>query len=357
MISKNTQSKSIKLVGRSAESGGLHNKRQGGKTTLDPLPRRKKKKQKQESNTTDTKFAPRENLEAMGANTLSQIVLPKPKKHWGEFIVSRRLGMIVAQRGTGKSTLVLALALSMGYKVDFLGNKPKNPRNVVILDGEMDLRTMQERLKEQSQALNITTDDTHLRFVSPELFDGIMPNLSTTDGQREIDEVLGDAWDVLFIDNYSAFSESGREDAESWMPWIRWMLAHKWAGRTVIVIHHTGKNGQQRGSSKHEDALDFSIALKPVRDDQRDGSLRFTFEWRKSRHLASDKTSPFTVTYAKTPDGYRWTRGHIDDANAKKNEAKRLRAEGLNQTEIAQKLNVHKGTICKWQKEWKMEMK
>ena len=293
-------------------------------------------------------FSPLEILMPMGATELSQIVLPSPKKHWGDFIVSGRTGMINAPRGAGKSTFILALSLSMAYRADFLGNKPTNPRRVVILDGEMDLHTMQGRLKEQTQALNVDIDDTQLKFVSPELFDGIMPNLSTVDGQREIDKALGDQWDVLFIDNYSAFSESGREDGESWMPWIRWMLKHKRAGRTVIVIHHTGKNGQQRGSSKHEDALDFSIALKPVPDDKHDGSLRFIVEWKKSRHLPSDKTRPFVVNYVRTPEGYIWSRGEVADANEKMVEAKRLRAEGMSQADIAAKMGVNKSTVSRW---------
>ncbi|MEK7802743.1 MAG: AAA family ATPase [Pseudomonadota bacterium] len=295
-------------------------------------------------------FSPLEILAPMGATALSQIVLHRPKKHWGEYIVSGRTGMINAPRGSGKSTYILALSLSMAYEAVFLDNKPTKPRNVVILDGEMDLHTMQGRLKEQAQALSVNIDDTHLKFVSPELFDGIMPNLSTVNGQREIDKAIGDQWDVLFIDNYSAFSESGREDGESWMPWIRWMLKHKRAGRTVIVIHHTGKNGQQRGSSKHEDALDFSIALKPVPDDKQDGSLRFIFEWKKSRHLPSDKTRPFLVTYAKAKDGYIWSRGQVEDANEKMVEAKRLRQEGMSQVDIAAKLDVNKSTVSRWLK-------
>lgn len=300
-----------------------------------------------------TAFTPLHQLTAMGAHNLSKITLRTPKKHWGSYIVSGRVGMIVAPRGAGKSTLVLALGISMGYEVNFLGSKPAKKRCVVILDGEMDLHTMQKRLREQSHALKVKTDDKHLKFVSPELFDGIMPSLSTEEGQREIDEVLGDEWDVLFIDNYSAFSENGREDGDSWMPWIKWMLAHKRAGRTVIVIHHAGKNGQQRGTSKHEDALDFSIALKPVPNAEHDGNLRFIFEWKKSRHLSSDKTRPFLVTYAKSSDGYEWTRGNVDDADEKKVALKKLLAEGVLPAEIAKKLDVAKSTISRWIKAMK----
>lgn len=304
------------------------------------------------SNATKQKraFSPRESLEAMGARELSKITLRSPRKHWGDYIVSARLGMIVAPRGVGKSTFVVGCAVAMAYKAEFLGHGPYKQRKVIILDGEMDLHTMQQRLKEQSEALDVQIDNSHLKFVSPELFDGVMPRLSTTGGQNEIDKVLGSDWDVLFIDNYSAFSESGREDAESWMPWLKWMLTHKRAGRTVIVIHHTGKNGQQRGSSKHEDALDFSISLKPIPDEQHEGTLRFIFEWKKSRHLPSDQTRPFMVTYEKTSDGSKWTRGHVDSANEQKMMAIQLSSEGMTQTEIAKKLAVDKSTISRWLK-------
>jgi hypothetical protein len=132
-----------------------------------------------------TAFSPLTNLEAMGALNLSQIAIKIPKKHWGNKIVSGRLGMIVAPRGAGKSTFIGALALSMGYKANFLGFEPRKQRRVIVLDGEMDSHTMQERLIEQSQALGVHIDNTHLKFVSPELFNGIMPSLSTTDGNAK----------------------------------------------------------------------------------------------------------------------------------------------------------------------------
>lgn len=298
------------------------------------------------SNETREAFMPFTYLMAMGANDISKLVLPKPKRHWGEFITASRLGMIVAPRAAGKSTFTLALALSMVSHVEFLGYKSGGFRKVIILDGEMDLLTMQKRIAEQAGALGVEINN-NLRFISPELFDGVLPTLSTADDQRHIDEAIGTDWHVLIIDNYSAFSEGGREDAESFVPLIRWMLAHKREGRTIILIHHTGKNGVQRGSSKHEDALDFVIALKPITDIH-DGALRFVVEWKKSRHLASDKTAPFLATYAKAEDGsYVWTKGDVSDANSGIKKAKELSAQGLNQAEIAKELGVSKSTVSR----------
>ncbi len=88
--------------------------------------------------------------------------------------------------------------------------------------------------------------------------------------------MIGTDWDVIFIDNYSAWSGDGRETAEAWAPMMRWMLGHKRAGRTVIVIHHTGKTGKQRGSRQGAMRmfLDWSVASKPVEAVAGDGALR-----------------------------------------------------------------------------------
>jgi putative DNA primase/helicase len=45
----------------------------------------------------------------------------------------------------------------------------------------------------------------------------------------------------------------GREnEAESWSPVADWVLHLRRRGIAVILIHHGGKNGQQRGTSKRK---------------------------------------------------------------------------------------------------------
>lgn len=143
----------------------------------------------------------------------------------------------------------------------------------------------------------------NLKLFTPEAFTDLLPSINTAEGQRAIDEMIGTDWDVIFIDNYSAWSGDGRETAEAWAPMMRWMLSHKRAGRTVIVIHHTGKTGKQRGSSSHEDALDWSVALKPVEDVAGDGALRFNLVWEKSRHLANTEVQPIAATLRQGESG------------------------------------------------------
>ena len=53
-------------------------------------------------------------------------------------------------------------------------------------------------------------------------------------------------------------------DADSWVPVQAWALAQRRAGRSVLFVHHAGKSGLQRGTSRKEDVLDTVIALRPV---------------------------------------------------------------------------------------------
>jgi hypothetical protein len=55
-------------------------------------------------------------------------------------------------------------------------------------------------------------------------------------------------------------------EGESWVPMATWALARRREGRSVVFVHHAGKSGQQRGSSRREDLLDTVICLKHPSD-------------------------------------------------------------------------------------------
>lgn len=202
-------------------------------------------------------FQPSDAPKLMSASSLMTVELPPGKQHWGRLIRSGQTGMLYAPRGSGKTFKCLALAIAMATGCNWLGQRAKKPRHVIYLDGEMDLPTLRTRIATISASLDVDAPET-LKIFSPEMFTDLLPSINTTAGQEVIDKMIGESFDVLFIDNYSAFNDSGSENAEAWAPVMRWLLRHKRAGRTVIMVHHTGKNGnKQRGTSKHEDAMDW----------------------------------------------------------------------------------------------------
>ncbi len=60
----------------------------------------------------------------------------------------------------------------------------------------------------------------------------------------------------------------------------------------VVLIHHTNKNGEQRGTGAREDHLDTSIKLIKPDDYENDGCY-FKVEFTKSRGCYGDTIKPF----------------------------------------------------------------
>ena len=117
------------------------------------------------------------------------------------------------------------------------------------------------------------------------------------------------------------------------------------------MIHHTGKTGKQRGSSSHEDALDWSVALKPVEDVAGDGALRFNLVWEKSRHLANTEVQPIAATLRQGENGdVSWHHKEGLHRDPRIEKALAMKAKGLSQVAIADELGIDRTTVGRWLK-------
>ena len=75
-------------------------------------------------------------------------------------------------------------------------------------------------------------------------------------GQQLLEDALGDA-QLLILDNLSTLAPSIQEnEADAWAPFQSWVLKMRRRGVSVLLVHHAGKGGQQRGTSRREDVLD-----------------------------------------------------------------------------------------------------
>jgi len=61
----------------------------------------------------------------------------------------------------------------------------------------------------------------------------------------------------------------------------------------VPFIHHSGKGGEQRGTSRREDVLDTVIALKRPADYSPEQGACFEVHYEKSRGIFGDDVAPF----------------------------------------------------------------
>ena len=168
------------------------------------------------------------------------------------------LAMLYAARGTGKTFVALCIAFAIATATVFLKWKAPKPRRVLLIDGEMPAAALQERLASiVASRPEAQLDPQNIQILAGDLIEaGGIGNLASPDVQAELDPWL-DKVDLLVLDNLSSLTAVIRDnDAESWGPIQEWLLKLRRRGISVLIVHHAGKGGQQRGTSRREDVLD-----------------------------------------------------------------------------------------------------
>jgi hypothetical protein len=118
------------------------------------------------------------------------------------------------------------------------------------------------------------------------------------------------------------------------------------AGRSVLFVHHSGKSGAQRGSSKREDTLDVSMALKRPADYQAEEGARFEVHFEKYRNGAGDEAKPIEARLEIDGTGAaRWTWRSVEESTFDRVVA--LATEGLRPAEIATELGINKSNVSR----------
>src|SRR5262249_37302335 len=145
--------------------------------------------------------------------------------------------------------------------------------------------------------------------------------------------------------NLSSLMRSGVEnDAESWLPLQTWALRHRAAGRSVLFIHHAGKGGGQRGTSRREDVLDCVVAIRRPTDYTQDEGARFDLHIEKGRPLFGKDAAPFEAQLSAGADGTPvWTIKDVELQQAQ--QIVELHALGMKASEIAQELGIGRATV------------
>lgn len=226
------------------------------------------------------------------------------------------LAMIYAWRGIGKSWLGLGIGYAVASGSEILGWKSQGKWNVLYIDGELPAATLQTRLAMMVKSCEGVPKPDGFMVITPDLQkDGFMPNLSTTEGQTAID-AYADRADLIIIDNIATLCRSGKEnEGESWIPVQSWALRHRAKGRAVLFIHHSGKNGQQRGASRREDVLDTVIALRRPDDYKPEQGARFEVIFEKARNLTGNDASPIEASLFNKGDQIRWEWKRAEDSH------------------------------------------
>jgi hypothetical protein len=273
-----------------------------------------------------------------------ELELPPRGMMLAPWLPEKGLAMVYAKRGVGKTHFALTGGYAVACSGSYLGFEAPRPRRVLYLDGEMPAKTMQSRLAAIVAGFDPRPpESTFFRLLSADLIDGGLPDLGTTEGQAEVDAAIGDA-ELVIVDNLSALLRSGKEnEAESWLLIQSWALAHRRAGRSILFVHHAGKGGQQRGTSRREDLLDTVITLRWPEDYQAEQGARFEVYFEKARGVFGDDARAFEARYEERDGAALWTRTEIADA-----ELMRVVAalhDGMSIRGTAEELGLSKGQV------------
>ena len=111
----------------------------------------------------------------------------------------------------------------------------------------------------------------------------------------------------------------------------------------MLIVHHAGKGGQQRGTSRREDVLDTSISLRRPGDYSPSEGARFEVHLEKARGVHGDDAKPFEAKLETRDNVAVWTIRELEDANRARVQA--LLDDGLSVRDIADETGIPKSTV------------
>jgi putative DNA primase/helicase len=282
---------------------------------------------------------PHQRLECVTAQDLLDLKIAPREMLLAPVLPTQGLAMLYSKRGLGKTYMSLSIAYAVASGDEFLGWRAPRPRPVLFVDGELPAATLRDRLAAVTKSMMKTAAPGMLRLITPDLQAGAIPDLATREGQALVENALGDA-EFVILDNLSALCVSGKEnEGESWLPVQRWALRLRQRGVSVLFVHHAGKGGAQRGTSRREDLLDVVINLRHPADYNPAEGLRCEVHYEKCRGFYGEDAKPFEVKMHTGVFGEAiWTKRDLEDSLEM--EAAAMFDDGAKVREVARQLGI-----------------
>ena len=258
--------------------------------------------------------------------------------------------LVAAAAGTGKTFFAMEIAYAVATGGKFLDWVAPKPAGVLYVDGELPLNLLQERIRLLHQVHKHLPNNFNL-LARDEQQKGI-PCLSTPEGQEFIEQALQPDTKLIVLDNISTLVRSGLEnESRSWQPIQDWTLEMRLRGYSILLIHHTGKSGDQRGTSSRIDTPDGAIKLTPlevpVDEDTTCMLLTYIKPLRHARKSKQTEQRKLTMT-----DGvWKWEAAEISN----RERITELLEANWKQSEIARELGISASAVCQHVKHIKEE--
>jgi hypothetical protein len=216
-----------------------------------------------------------------------QVELGEVSYHLFPIISEASITMLCASRGTGKTLFAMyaADAIAKGQSFCCWENR-SGPQKVLYFDGEVYHKEFQQRLKQMEPNENLfkyCRTDADQQGYKPLL-------LSDESSRAEIKRfIIEQGIKFVVFDNLASLcvgiDENQKRDYD---PINQFFLTLRGLGVSVMILHHTGKSGAQRGTSGREDNVDSIIQLV----DRKEGAAEAKFElyFEKFRGMVTSET-------------------------------------------------------------------
>jgi hypothetical protein len=284
---------------------------------------------------------------------LFEMDIPEREMVLGPIIPQKGLAMLYAARGIGKTHIACGISNAVATGTKFLKWAAPKPRKVLHCDGEMPAKDLRERFAEIRGGAGVEPEPSMLNILAADLIDLGIGNLASPNVQVELDPYLGGV-ELLVLDNLSSLTSVVRDnDAESWGPIQEWLLRLRRRGVSVLIVHHAGKGGGQRGTSRREDVLDTSISLSRPDDYQPTQGARFEVHFEKARGFYGDQAKPFEAHLEVKNGCALWSIREIEDVDLERVRA--LLDDGLSIRDIAAETDIPKSTVGRLKKKIEAE--
>lgn len=286
------------------------------------------------------------------AAELLAMEIPPRRTLLNPWLPEKGAAMLYAPRGLGKTYLSLSIAHAVASGGSILRWRAHEPRPVLFVDGEMPLAALQERVVGITLgAASQPGQDDFLRFLAADYFRDGLPDLASPQGADLLQSLARDVA-LVVLDNLSSLSSGRENEADDWRPMQELVLSLRRAGTSTLIVHHSGKGGQQRGTSRREDVLDTVVSLRRPEGYEPTQGARFEVHFEKTRGFTGTDAAPFEASLLAREDGaITWETADLKQGD--KTAAFEMFAAGQKPPEVVRELGVDRSTAYRWQKEWK----
>ncbi|HEY6272471.1 MAG TPA: AAA family ATPase [Terriglobales bacterium] len=287
----------------------------------------------------------REPLRVVDFGEFLSMTIPARQMILSPWLLSQSVTMLYGPRGQGKTNVALSIGHAVATGGEVLGWKAERPRKVLYVDGEMLGAPLQERLISIAAGAGKMPPNGMFGIITPDLQSRWMPNLGTLEGQAVLEEAIPEDTELLILDSLSSLLrvDASENDDQSWTPLADWALRQRVARRSVLFLHHANRRGEQRGTSKREDLLDVTLALRRPADYHPNKGARFEIHIEKSRALCPGFVSLEAELSSGADGGVTWLYKQLEQSLEER--IRRMDADGMPKREIAEELHINRSRV------------